>query len=62
MLGNETAVLVDEYKSAGTYEVEFKPSPGNGHLVSGIGSASGVYFYQLRSGGITQTKKMILLH
>jgi len=62
MLGNEAAVLVDEYKSAGIYEVEFKPSSGIGHLVAGIGYASGIYFYQLRSGGITQTKKMILLH
>jgi hypothetical protein len=59
MLGREVATLVDEYKPAGNYEVEF-----SGSILS-----SGVYFYQLRiqgpetsSGqGIIQTNKMILM-
>jgi enterochelin esterase family protein len=55
LLGNEVATLVDEYKSAGTYEVEFNASSGIGKLVSGI------YFYQLQAGSFVETKKMILL-
>ena len=51
VLGNEVATLVDEYRSAGSYEVEFI---GN-NLVSGI------YFYRLQAGDFVQTKKMILL-
>ena len=64
VLGNEVATLIDEYKPAGSYEVEF-----NIHSDEGQNLSSGVYFYQLRirgpeinSGqGIIQTKKMILL-
>jgi hypothetical protein len=55
VLGNKVATLVNEYKPAGTYIVEFNP-------VSSIQyQASGVYFYQLKSGSFIQTKKMILL-
>lgn len=55
VLGREVATLIDEYKEAGSYEVEFKSSVGNGQL------ANGVYFYQLKSGDYLETKKMILL-
>jgi V8-like Glu-specific endopeptidase len=55
ILGNEVAVLVDEYKPAGEYEVEFGVSSGISELVSGI------YFYQLRAGDFIQTKKMLLV-
>jgi uncharacterized Ntn-hydrolase superfamily protein len=51
LLGNEIAALVNEDKPAGTYEVEF----------NGTDFPSAVYFYQLQSGTIIQTKKMILL-
>ena len=51
ILGNEVATLVDENKPAGSYEVEFNA----GNL------PSGVYFYILKAGSFTQTKKMILL-
>jgi len=51
ILGNEVATLVNEYKSAGKYEVEF-----NGEELP-----SGVYFYQLRTGSFVETKKMLLL-
>ncbi|MBS4032857.1 MAG: T9SS type A sorting domain-containing protein [Ignavibacterium sp.] len=55
VLGREVATLVDEYRSAGRYEVEFYP-------VSGIRNpASGIYFYQLRAGSFVETKKMTLL-
>ncbi|MBE0551165.1 MAG: T9SS type A sorting domain-containing protein [Ignavibacterium sp.] len=51
VLGNEVAILVDEYKPAGKYEIEF-----NANKLS-----SGVYYYQLKSGAFVQTRKMILL-
>ena len=51
VLGNEVATLVDEYKPAGMHNVQF--------TINNL--ASGVYFYQLKAGGIVQTKKMILL-
>jgi hypothetical protein len=51
VLGNEVATLVDEYKPAGNYEVEF-----NADKLS-----SGVYFYQLKAVDYINTKKMILL-
>jgi hypothetical protein len=55
VLGNEVATLVDEEKPAGTYEVEFQSTVGSHQL------ASGVYYYQLRTGAFVQTKKMIIL-
>ncbi|QQS38295.1 MAG: T9SS type A sorting domain-containing protein [Ignavibacteriales bacterium] len=58
VLGREVATLVNEYKDAGSYEVEFDGT----HL------ASGVYYYriaihsdQLKAGELIQTKKMILI-
>ncbi len=53
VLGNEVATLVNEEKSAGTYEAEF--STGS------VGNASGIYFYKLQAGSFSQTKKMILM-
>ena len=55
VLGNEVATLVDEYKRAGKYEVEFNSSSGTRDLVSGI------YFYQLKAGNFVETRKMILI-
>lgn len=51
LLGREVATLVDEYKPAGRYEVEF----------NGLYLSSGVYFYQLISNGFIQTRKMTIL-
>ena len=51
VLGNEVATLVDEYKSAGSYEVDFIASE----------LPSGVYIYKLQSGDFIKTMKMILL-
>ncbi|MCW8812430.1 MAG: T9SS type A sorting domain-containing protein, partial [Chlorobium sp.] len=51
ILGREVAVLVNEQKPAGTYEVEF----------DGKGLPSGIYFYQLRAGNFVETKKMVLM-
>ncbi|MBK7631590.1 MAG: T9SS type A sorting domain-containing protein [Ignavibacteriales bacterium] len=55
ILGNEVATLVNEYRNAGSYEVDFQSSVGSHQL------ANGVYFYQLRVGDFVETKKMILL-
>ena len=51
VLGNEVATLVDENKSAGSYEVNFDAE----------GLTSGIYFYKLQAGSFVQTKKMILI-
>jgi uncharacterized delta-60 repeat protein len=51
VLGNEVATLVDEYRPAGNFEVEF----------SSEGLTSGIYFYKLQSGDFVETKKMIIL-
>jgi hypothetical protein len=51
ILGNEVATIVDEYKPAGKYEVEF----------DAFALTSGVYFCQLIAGEFVNTKKMILL-
>ncbi len=51
VLGNEVAMLINEDKPVGEYEIEF-----NGNNIS-----SGVYFYQIKSAYFNQTKKMILL-
>ncbi len=52
VLGNEIAILVNEEKPAGEYEVEF----------DAVGLPSGIYFYILRVGEFVETKKMVLLH
>jgi len=51
VLGNEVATLVNEEKSAGSYEVEF----------DGTGLTSGIYFYRIEAGSFIETKKMILI-
>jgi hypothetical protein len=55
ILGNEVATLVDEYRNAGSYEVEFNSASSIKNL------ASGIYFYRLQAGDYVETKKMILL-
>jgi len=51
VLGTEVSSLVKEEKPAGTYEVQFDAAK----------LPSGVYFYILKAGDFTQTKKMIFL-
>lgn len=50
-LGKKIAVVVDEYKPAGSYSVKF----------DGIGLPSGVYLYRLESGGFNASRKFILM-
>ena len=51
VLGNEIAVLVNEEKSAGSYEVEFDAT----------NLPSGVYLYKLQINNFIESKKMVLL-
>lgn len=51
VIGNEIAILVNEEKDAGSYEVEF-----NAQNLS-----SGIYFYQLVINEFVNTKKMVLI-
>ena len=51
ILGKVVATLIDEYRNAGSYEVDFDATK----------LSSGVYFYQLKAGDFIQTNKMILL-
>ncbi|MDP2365849.1 MAG: choice-of-anchor Q domain-containing protein, partial [Ignavibacteria bacterium] len=53
ILGNEITTLVDEYKPAGSYEVEF-----NVAQISNL--SSGMYFYRLQAGNYVESKKMLL--
>ena len=52
VLGNEVITLVDEYKEAGIYEVEF----------DGSELTSGIYFYKFQAGLFVETKKMAFLN
>jgi hypothetical protein len=62
-LGKEIAVLVNEDKPVGSYEVEF--SSGLIHQSAGGGNGgsltSGIYFYKLQTDNFVETKKMILM-
>ncbi len=51
LLGKEAAVLVNEYRPAGKYEIEFNAD----------NLPDGVYFYRLKAGNFISTKKMIVL-
>ncbi|MGB5287610.1 MAG: T9SS type A sorting domain-containing protein [Ignavibacteriaceae bacterium] len=50
LLGKEVTTLVNEPQQAGTFDVVF----------SGSNLASGVYYYQLKAGDLTSTKKLML--
>lgn len=50
VLGREVGTLVNEERRSGTHSVEWDAS----------GFASGVYFYRLQSGGLSETRKLIL--
>jgi hypothetical protein len=51
LLGREVTTLVNEVQTAGYHSVRFDAS----------GLASGVYFYRMKAGEFTQTKRMLLL-
>jgi len=51
LLGRHVAVLVNERKAPGSYEVHFDTS----------GLSSGTYLYRLSAGGFAQTRKMVVV-
>jgi len=53
VLGREVATLVDEYRDAGSYNLEFR--------IENLELSSGIYFYQLKAGEFVETKKMLLI-
>lgn len=56
ILGQEVKTLLDEEKLPGTYEVSWDGRDQNGAKV-----ASGIYFYQLKTGRYWEIKKMLLI-
>jgi len=50
-IGNEVTTLVNGTKAAGTYEAIFDAS----------NLSNGVYFYEIKAGNFTATKKLILM-
>lgn len=48
--GKQVAILVDEHKEAGPYQVEWNPQ-----------LPDGVYFYQIQAGAFKETRKMLLV-
>ncbi len=51
VLGSEVTTLINKEMSSGNYEIEFDGS----HLTSGM------YFYELRAGNFSSTKKMLMI-
>jgi plastocyanin len=51
ILGDEVAILVNEEKDRGVYDVTFNAT----------GLSSGMYLYKLQAGSFVETKKMILI-
>lgn len=51
VIGKEIATLVNDYRTAGVYNVTFDASK----------LSSGVYFYKILTNGFTATKKMVLM-
>jgi hypothetical protein len=51
VIGKEVATVVNETKTPGLYNVSFNAA----------GLSNGVYFYRMKAGNFTMTKKMILL-
>ncbi len=55
-LGQTVKTLVDQYMSAGTYQITW-----DGTNLNGVTVPSGVYFYQMQSSHFNVTKKMLLM-
>jgi hypothetical protein len=51
IIGNEVASIVDEIQEAGLHSIKFET----------VKLSTGIYFYQLKAGSYTQTRKMILI-
>lgn len=51
LLGEEVAVLLNEYKAAGSYQLQFDASK----------LESGVYYYKIKSGDFEASRKLVLV-
>ena len=51
ILGKEITTLVNEQLNAGVYEISF----------DGSNLSSGIYFYQIRAGDFSETRKMLMV-
>ena len=49
-MGQEIAILVNEFQLAGEHEISWQPK----------GLPSGLYFYKIQAGEYSETKKLIL--
>jgi flagellar hook assembly protein FlgD len=56
MLGNKIKTIVNEKRSAGTYDVQW-----DGTNEMGVAVSSGVYFYKLSTDNHVATKKMMFI-
>ncbi|MFQ6618047.1 MAG: T9SS type A sorting domain-containing protein, partial [Fidelibacterota bacterium] len=56
ILGEEIITIIDEFKEAGSYSVNW-----DGRNLMGIPVASGIYVYRLKSGEFQSFKKMVLV-
>ena len=56
LLGESVSVLLDEERDAGTYQMTWNGTNQSGSIVP-----SGVYFYKLRHGSATLTRKMVFV-
>jgi len=56
ILGRKAVTLIDEFQEAG-----FKTAHWNGRGADGFKISTGIYIYRLSAGGLTQSKRMLLL-
>jgi len=55
LVGRQIRELVNEYKEAGFYTIQW-----DGKNQAGRRVASGTYIYQMRAGGFIQSQKMVV--
>jgi len=54
--GKEVRTLINDHKNTGIYKIEWNGKNNKGEMVP-----SGVYFYRIVAGDLSETKKMILM-
>jgi hypothetical protein len=61
LLGNEISTLINEYKNAGKYSINFSAKGGSASGGDALNLSSGIYFYKLEAGSFTAVRKFILV-
>jgi photosystem II stability/assembly factor-like uncharacterized protein len=56
ILGNEVAILVNEFQNAGGHEIVFTTQQTRNKQLT-----SGIYFYRIQAGEFSETRKLVLL-